>query len=192
VAVSSFSNSGIKSGSKRNKIWDQSAVDNSFFSIATVSVGSGGVADVTFNNIPQTYTHLQIRCLLKYAVSGDTLFVQINDETSNYTFHRLSGNGSSASSAASTPRSQWIAGSDIPSATSTFGVSIIDILDYTNTNKNKTIKVLCGHETNSAGVIELKSGTKFDYTNAITKIKLYPTAGNFSEYSHIALYGIKG
>jgi hypothetical protein len=32
-----------------------------FESIATVSVGSGGAADVEFTSIPATYTHLQIR-----------------------------------------------------------------------------------------------------------------------------------
>ena len=46
MAVSSFSNSGIRSGVKRNKFWDQSAVENSFFSIDTVTVGSGGAAYV--------------------------------------------------------------------------------------------------------------------------------------------------
>jgi hypothetical protein len=32
-------------------------------SIATVSVGGGGAADVEFTSIPGTYTHLQIRAL---------------------------------------------------------------------------------------------------------------------------------
>lgn len=162
-----------------------------FESIASTTVGSGGVADVTFSSIPQTYTHLQIRCLLKYAVSGDTIFIQFNGSSSNYTRHRLSGNGSSASSGATASASQLVLGSDVPSATSTFGVSIIDILDYANTNKAKTARAITGHETNSAGVVELKSGVWID-TSAITSIKVYPTAGNFSEYSSIALYGIKG
>jgi len=36
-----------------------------FESIATVSVGSGGAADVTFSSIPATFTHLQIRYIVK-------------------------------------------------------------------------------------------------------------------------------
>jgi hypothetical protein len=29
-------------------------------------------------------------------------------------------------------------------------------------------------------------------TSAITSIKLYPNTGNWAQYSHFALYGIKG
>jgi hypothetical protein len=163
-----------------------------FESIAATTVGSGGVADVTFSSIPQIYTHLQIRCILKFAVGGDTILTQFNSDTgSNYTFRRLSGNGSSASAGTSRPRTSLIIASDVPSATSTFGVTVTDILDYTNTNKYKTVRALCGHETNSAGAAELKSGVWVN-TNAITSIKIFGGSGNISEYSSIALYGIKG
>ena len=39
------------------------AVSTSYESIATVTVGSGGAANVEFTSIPGTYTHLQIRML---------------------------------------------------------------------------------------------------------------------------------
>ena len=43
---------------------------NDFESIATVSVGSGGAANVEFTSIPATFTHLQIRAILKTTTSA--------------------------------------------------------------------------------------------------------------------------
>ena len=37
----------------------------SYESIATVTVGSGGAASVEFTSIPSTYTHLQIRAIVR-------------------------------------------------------------------------------------------------------------------------------
>jgi hypothetical protein len=41
------------------------ASTNSYESIATVTVGSGGASEVEFTSIPSTYTHLQIRALAR-------------------------------------------------------------------------------------------------------------------------------
>ena len=35
---------------------------NSFESIQTVTVGSGGQSSISFSSIPSTYKHLQLRC----------------------------------------------------------------------------------------------------------------------------------
>ena len=39
------------------------AVPNSYESIATVTVGSGGTSEINFTSIPATYTHLQLRII---------------------------------------------------------------------------------------------------------------------------------
>ena len=168
-----------------------SGVPTDYESIATTTVGAGGTPSITFSSIPSTYTHLQIRGIGKYAVTGDTTLLRINSDTgNNYTRHRLTGTGSAATAAGSGTNNSLVLASDVPTATSTFGAVIIDILDYANTNKYKTFRSLTGHETNSAGVIELKSGLWIN-TSAITTILLYPSAGNFEQYSSFALYGIK-
>ena len=91
MAVSSFSNSGIKSGSKRNKFWDQIAAIGDFESIATTTVGSGGIADVTFSSIPATYTHLQLRGIARTNRADsnqDAVVVRFNSDTgNNYSRH---------------------------------------------------------------------------------------------------------
>ena len=45
-------------------------IPTDYESIATVSVGSGGAADVEFTSIPGTYTHLQIRWIARSARAG--------------------------------------------------------------------------------------------------------------------------
>jgi hypothetical protein len=73
-----------------------------------------------------------------------------------------------------------------------FGGVVIDILDYKNTNKYKTVRILSGTEyNNSNGGVSFNSGL-WQNTDAITTITLQPSGANFAEYSQFALYGIKG
>jgi hypothetical protein len=75
---------------------------------------------------------------------------------------------------------------------STFGAVVIDILDYANTNKYKTIRSLSGTSyNNNNGAVGLFSGS-WRNTNAITAITLQASAANLAQYSQFALYGIKG
>ena len=166
-------------------------------SIATVLVGSGGASTVTFSNIPQTYKHLQIRCIARTSrvasPSQDALKIQFNSDTAaNYSHHYLLGIGSSASSSGTANRVAMFADGFTSSDVPYFGVGTIDILDYVDTNKYKTIRCLSGWDSNGAGRIWFESGN-WRSTNAVTSIELTPNIGpNFNQYSHFALYGIKG
>ena len=166
-------------------------------SIATVTVGSGGAANVEFTSIPTTgYKHLQIRALGQTSRSGfnvDTLRFQINSDTgSNYAWHHLRGDGSATEAKASTTQTDIQAERALGTTTGgSFGGVIMDILDYANTNKYKTFRLLGGVDANGSGAITFTSGL-WQNTNAITSIKLYGDAANFSNYTHFALYGIKG
>ena len=173
------------------------AAAGDFESIATVTVGSGGSSDVTFSSIPATYSHLQIRGMAKDSNSTtQQLRFQINTDTgNNYAYHQLYGTGSSVSAGAAA--SQALISNAyavaLNNVTSVFGVSIIDILDYANTNKYKTVRSLHGTDVNGTdGYVGITSGL-WQSTSAITSIKFYLTGGaNFAQYSTFALYGIKG
>jgi len=166
-------------------------------SIQTVSVGSGGQSTITFSSIPTTYKHLQIRSIARGANADTqtTLTIRLNsDSGSNYSYHRLIGIGSSASASggSSVTYSYFYFGSSGTTAgTNVFGVSIIDLLDYTNTSKNKTLRFLGGTDANGAGGVSLCSGAWYN-TAAVSTITLTADGGgNFDQYSHFALYGIK-
>ena len=176
---------------------DYNRVTNSYESISTVTV-STAVASVTFSSIPATYKHLQIRYIARTnrADVQDLIRFRFNsDSGTNYAYHWLRGDGSTAdaSSAASTasPWTAIIAGGN--ATANIFGTGVTDILDYTSTNKNKTVRTLSGVDTNSAdGRIMFLSNLYFATPAAITSIEIAPNYGTtFSTYSSFALYGIK-
>lgn len=172
----------------------EAAAGAAYESIATVT--SPGASSVTFSSIPQGYTHLQIRGI---ANNGDTggynnQGMRFNGDTSTaYAVHRLAGDGSSVFAGAQ-PSSTQI--NDIfripPTSSGYFGAFVIDVLDYTSTNKNKTVRVLTGGDSNGSGWIGLHSGLWYATPAAITSITFISSSGNFGTNSSFALYGIKG
>lgn len=172
----------------------------SYESIATVTVGSGGQSEINFTSISGTYKHLQIRALARTnrANSLDAFRLQFNGDTgSNYYFgHYLFGTGTSASSGnegVGTAIGVWRIAGDSASA-SVFGTVVVDLLDYTSTNKNKTVRYLGGMDNNGSGEIYLGSGFWFNSTiAAISSIKIVPNIGtSFNQNTQFALYGIRG
>jgi hypothetical protein len=172
------------------------APSGAYDSIAT-AVGTGSSGTITFNSIPQTYTHLQLRYTGRNAraVFADTVRMTINsDSGANYTYHGLYGDGASASAFGGTSLVTlpvgYVAGAS--AAANIMGVGIIDILDYTNTSKNKTTRTLHGDDFNGSGDIALFSGLWMS-TSAITSISVFSgTGANWTTTTQFALYGIKG
>lgn len=164
-------------------------------SIATVTVGSGGAADVTFSSIPSGFQHLQIRFIARSLRSSaiENAYIQINGDTGNtYADHILYGDGSSAGAIAGSSRAnlRFQYGSGDTASANVFGGSVIDILDYASTSKNKTLRSFTGYDTNTEGFLGVSSGL-WASTSAITSIKIYGSIGNWKQHSTFALYGIK-
>lgn len=167
-----------------------------YVSISTTTVGAGGAANISFGSIPQVYKHLQLRLLLRVDSAGANAYLggYLNgDGAANYARHGLVGDGSSASAGATTSAGLWAVDSSVSAASNASGIFsafVIDILDYTNTNKNKTMRSLSGYDTNGAGQIRMQSNL-WQSTSAVSSISLL-SAGNFVQYSQAALYGIQG
>jgi hypothetical protein len=165
--------------------------------IATTVVGAGGASTVTFSSIPQNYEHLQVRAIARTdrtPTAYDYPVIRFNSDTgSNYGIHYLEGDGSSVIAGAATSLSS-IYLNEITSngaSASIFGTFIVDILDYINTNKYTTTRVLGGYDKNGSGVMIYRSGLWLN-TAAITTLTITPLTGpNFVQYSSFALYGIK-
>jgi hypothetical protein len=169
---------------------------NSYESIATSVVGSGGVASITFSSIPSTYQHLQIRMISQQNASlndyGNINLTVNSDTGSNYAYHLLYGYGTGVGAEAFTSRTLAKLPVSYLTSGSIFSASICDIADYANTNKYKTIRTLGGNDANgSANFIAMYSGLWMS-TSAITSLTLTGHNGNFTQYSSFALYGIKG
>jgi hypothetical protein len=159
---------------------------------------SSNATSVTFSNIPQNYEHLQIRAIARTDRAADTqdaINMRFNsDSGSNYSWHYISGNGSSVSSGAGSSASyifNSVIGTAASSTAGMFGVSIIDILDYSNVNKYKTSRVFTGNDANGNGLCQIYSGSWRDLSS-INTITFIPNVGsNIVQYSKFALYGIK-
>lgn len=169
------------------------AAAGDFQSIATVSVGSGGSSVITFSSIPSTYKHLQIRMAFKMS-TNDWVFARCNSDSTytNYYTHYLEASGSAASSG--NQQNSNITGMAIEygqsNASSVFDVAVMDILDYSNANKYKTARTLRGCDNNGSGYVGVQSALWKD-TSIISTLEIR-SAQSFNQYSHFALYGIKG
>ena len=174
-----------------------SLLATSYESISTITVGSGGSASINFTSIPATYTHLQVRAILRStrALSQAGLILRLNSDTgNNYSWHGLVGDGSSLSAfdTQGLPSFMYLGEHPAGNASSSmFGTVVIDILDYANTNKYKTVRTLSGQDRNTTGEVRLLSGN-WRNTNAVTGITIKEDISNIAEFSSIALYGIKG
>lgn len=170
----------------------------SFEPIANAN-GTGSSSTVTFNSIPSTYKHLQVRWLWRSTASATTSAagVRLNsDSGANYATHRLLGDGASVSAQGSV--SETYAGGPLSIASAnaladSFTVGILDIHDYASTTKNKTLRFSFGHDFNGSGVVFLSSSLWLN-TNAVTSLSLLMAdpARNISSTSVFSLYGIKG
>lgn len=189
MAVSRLTQTTLQNGfEKYNQLWDGRSAVGSMEAISSITL-SAAQSSVQFNNIPGTYTHLQLR---GFNVSGSaiaSLSIRFNSDTgSNYARHNLEGTGSSAIAEASPNdtiiRAAYTGGTSNPS------VFVMDILDYANTNKFKTTRSLSGIDQNGSGYVNLWSGL-WRSTNAITNIDVFHGNSTFNADSSFTLYGIK-
>jgi hypothetical protein len=166
------------------------AATNSYESIATATLSSDGT--VSFTSIPSTFSHLQIRYRANnVSASNYRIAIRFNSDTgSNYNWHYLQGNGSSAQAGAN---DEYTAARMVEAynGSTNWSVGVIDILDYTNTNKYTTLRSLGGWDANGSGTVGLSSGL-WKNTAAVTRIDIVPYLGDYKSGSTFALYGIKG
>jgi hypothetical protein len=171
----------------------------SYEPIAVMTVPAGGLSSITFGNIPQTYTSLQVRCIIRITGASNRESVKLyfnSDTATNYARHLLWGDGGSAS-AYGQANDNYVLMSDFAGASASaniYGAAVVDILDYANTNKFKTARGIGGVDLNAAvTVYDGLFSAVWRNTNAITTMTLVPfDNSNFAQYSSFALYGIKG
>jgi len=165
---------------------------NSYESISTVTVGAGGASSISFSSIPSTYKHLQIRMFAKYSGTVGGGYVNFNSDASsgNYSYHAFGADGSTVSTASGANANRGLYTSVAGTSTTQGNVMVMDILEYANTSIYKTLRTLYGWDGNGSGYVEFGSSS-WRSTSAVTGITLTPN-NTFAQYTHAALYGIKG
>jgi hypothetical protein len=166
--------------------------------LATVTVGSGGSANIDFNNIPQTYTDLKLvissRDNRASQPNGD-LGIQVGYNgvlfTGTQFQKRLYGTGSGTGSDLNGSAVNVGMSTSTTATANTFGNNELYFPNYSG----NTFKTLCvdGVSENNATLtfLVLNAGI-FETTQPITNIRITPFFGTlFDQYTTATLYGIK-
>ena len=160
--------------------------------IATQTL-TGTVATVTFSSIPQTYTDLILVVQGRSSTGGasDVLNMTFNSNTGTvYSYVRVMGDGSSASSGRESSVTSWRINYNLPGGGATanvFGLDTIQFLNYSNTNIFKSAI----WRSSPAQILSASSVNLFRSTSAITSIDLFLSIANFVSGSTFTLYGVK-
>ena len=167
------------------------------FEVISSSILSATASSVSFSSIPQTYKHLRVVIVGRTtsAVASENISFFWNDQGTSIANHRMSGNGStltSASNAGASAGNSFV----MPGASATanvFGVAVADLLDYTSANKTKVLRTAYGTSAASGSWVGLSSMSSWSGNSATNLVQIYPvSAGSWAVGTRITLYGIKG
>ena len=169
---------------------------NTYVAIATVTVGSGGAANIEFTSIPGTYTDLVVKLSTRtnQASGPDYVYLQFNGNTStsNYQGIFLRGNGSTTASSSNTAEGKIRAAITTTSGetASTFSNCEIYIPNYTSSNNKSTSSDWVPENNATATFMGITAGL-WTQTSVITSINLTLGSGSFTQHSTATLFGIK-
>jgi hypothetical protein len=156
--------------------------------IQAITVASGGSANIEFTNIPATYDDLKI-VISGRIVSGNdgTLSLSFNGSTSNFSYKRLIGDGSNASSYGDVTNS-WGFLNRSDTTSNMFGNTEIYISNYRSSN-NKSISIDSAAENGATTAFLGIWAGLWSNSASITSVRING-ASNISEHSTAILYGI--
>ena len=162
--------------------------------VSTVTVGSGGAASIEFTNIPQTGKDLLVLISGRSARAGefgraDNYLIQLNNDTANnYTYRRLIGNGSTASSGSGTVNGFLNTLPASLATANTFGNTSLYIANYTSSVAKSTSLDGVDESNATAAYAELYAQT-WSGTSAVTSIKILTLNNqNLVQHSSASLY----
>jgi hypothetical protein len=149
--------------------------------LATVTLGSSA-SSVTFSSIPATYRDLIFIIDGNLVSSSDNVTVRYNgDSGSNYSSVEMSGNGSTTFSG-----TQSGTQASVGAAYTNRGTNIIQVMDYTSTDKHKTGISRFSTAGNAVGAF----ASRWANTAAVTSVRIGLTAQSFATGTTFSLYGV--
>jgi hypothetical protein len=161
---------------------------NTYVLISSNTVGSGGVASVTFSSIPATYTDLK----LSYSMRNTAFWssISFNGSSANFSSRWINGNGSAVNSGTRTDNTEFVLGELSTYTANTFTNGDIYIPNYASANY-KSFSIDAVNENNATLAYTHLGTGLWSNGAAITSITITPSSGNILEYSTFYLYGIK-
>jgi hypothetical protein len=158
------------------------------YSLIASTTASGSSGNVSFTSIAGTYTDLILVFNGAHATTAEDFHIQVNSDTgSNYSRTWLTGTGSAAASSRATSQTYMRMNQNAYMGTAFAYAYIIQFMDYSNTNTNKTVLTRANGAPNGVDALV----NLWRNTNAITSIYCYTPSGNFATGSTFKLYGIQ-
>jgi len=207
MAISRFGTSSVAQGlPKYQKFWDQTTDLGDYDWIASYTVPNTTTTSFSMSDIPSTYKHLQLRGSVRVTRAGQfggELYVGFNTDTTNTNYYNgeVSGYPPADTTVSAYggddsgyPGMYAIRATGSAAQTGNYAPFVMDISEYTNTNKKKTVRMLTGWDVNSTsnGYVALYSGLWVG-TAAINKLNFGLAYGDYiAQNSVFNLYGIKG
>jgi hypothetical protein len=156
-----------------------------YTALATVTLGSTA-ATVTFSNIPATYRDLILVVNSKASTTGVEGQLRFNGDSSNaYNWVRMTGNGSTTASTTSTLTHMPLVDA-VKATTALDPIYIVNIMDYSATNKHKPILV----RSNEASTGTEAFAGRWINTGAVTSVQVRTNTGSWTAGGRFDLYGI--
>lgn len=153
--------------------------------LANITLGSAQ-ATVTFSSIPATYRDLRLVVDVLNTTSSNQTNIQLNGDTgSNYSRLIMAGQAASGASSASATGTSIVCMNWSAPDNATRVLMTADFMDYSATDKQKTILLRSNHGNEVDAV-----AARWTSTSAITSIKLYPDSSTFAAGSTFSLYGV--
>lgn len=166
------------------------------YDLLETQVLTSSASSVSFTGLDtfSDYKHLQIRAVTRTTrgSSNDVVLLNFNSDTgSNYAWHSLRGTGSAVTSGAGTSQTYIQLGitQTTNNTANAFSPLVADILDFSSSSKNTTVRSLSGQTTGDT-FIDLRSGL-WDSTSAVTSMELTQFGSDFVAGSRFSLMGVR-
>ena len=157
---------------------------NTYVAIASTTISST-ITEVTFSSISSAYTDLVLVLAPTAGSLADTAMQFNSDTGSNYSRMYLTGNGTAASSGRNSGDTR-IRLSYFGGTGGSAGVQIINIMNYSNANTNKTI---LNRNSNANYGTDANIGL-WRNTSAINTVRIFCDGGGNWTAGFVSLYGI--
>lgn len=157
--------------------------------IQTVTVGSGGSAQIDFTSISGSFTDLMMVFSLRSAGTNGGLRIKVNGATTNLAVRLLYGTGASTFSATDTT---YIGTTNNSNQTAnTFGNGSFYMPNYAGATNKPFSADLVDENNATTPVNEWLTAGLYSQTTAVSSLSLFNDGGsNFAQYSSASLYGI--